>query len=121
MIVFPILAMEHHTNAGYSEHLEKKLTEKAESQIIMSPEEEGVAEGSVKHQDSPKPGENNQITSKAVLLASVLGQRLVNSLQSTVWARCWKNIQLILTFQLKDCVTTQVEAKILLGIIFRNT
>uniref|UniRef100_A0A8C3CR54 Centromere protein T n=1 Tax=Cairina moschata TaxID=8855 RepID=A0A8C3CR54_CAIMO len=47
--------MEHHTNAGYSEHLEKKLTEKAESQIIMSPEEEGVAEGSVKHQDSPKP------------------------------------------------------------------
>uniref|UniRef100_A0A8C3CR73 Centromere protein T n=2 Tax=Cairina moschata TaxID=8855 RepID=A0A8C3CR73_CAIMO len=48
-------AMEHHTNAGYSEHLEKKLTEKAESQIIMSPEEEGVAEGSVKHQDSPKP------------------------------------------------------------------
>lgn len=47
--------MEHHTNAGYSEHLEKKLTEKAESQIIMTPEEEGVAEGSVKHQDSPKP------------------------------------------------------------------
>lgn len=46
---------EHHTNAGYSEHLEKKLTEKAESQIIMTPEEEGVAKGSVKHQDSPKP------------------------------------------------------------------
>ncbi|KAM9183075.1 centromere protein T isoform 2-T2 [Mergus octosetaceus] len=47
--------MEHHTNAGYSEHLEKKLTEKAESQIIMTPEEKRVAEGSVKHQDSPKP------------------------------------------------------------------
>nr|XP_047924883.1 centromere protein T isoform X2 [Anser cygnoides] len=45
---------EHHTNAGYSEHLEKKLTKKAESQIIVTPEEGGVAEGSVKHQDSPK-------------------------------------------------------------------
>nr|XP_038041572.1 centromere protein T isoform X7 [Anas platyrhynchos] len=45
---------EHHTNAGYSEHLEKKLTEKAESQIIMTPEEQGVAEGSVKHQDTHK-------------------------------------------------------------------
>ncbi|XP_032051427.1 centromere protein T isoform X3 [Aythya fuligula] len=48
-------AMEHHTNTGYSEHLEKKLTERAESQIIMTPEEEVVAEGSVKHQDSAKP------------------------------------------------------------------
>nr|XP_038041566.1 centromere protein T isoform X2 [Anas platyrhynchos] len=47
-------ATEHHTNAGYSEHLEKKLTEKAESQIIMTPEEQGVAEGSVKHQDTHK-------------------------------------------------------------------
>ncbi|XP_066860455.1 centromere protein T isoform X2 [Anser cygnoides] len=46
--------MEHHTNAGYSEHLEKKLTKKAESQIIVTPEEGGVAEGRVKHQDSPK-------------------------------------------------------------------
>ncbi|XP_040427270.1 centromere protein T isoform X3 [Cygnus olor] len=45
---------DHHTNAGYSEHLEKKLTKKAESQIIVTPEEGGVAEGSVKHQDSPK-------------------------------------------------------------------
>lgn len=79
MMVFPILATEHHTNAGYSEHLEKKLTEKAESQIIMTPEEQGVAEGSVKHQDTHKAGEKNQITSKAALLASVLGQRLVNS------------------------------------------
>ncbi|XP_040427268.1 centromere protein T isoform X1 [Cygnus olor] len=47
-------ATDHHTNAGYSEHLEKKLTKKAESQIIVTPEEGGVAEGSVKHQDSPK-------------------------------------------------------------------
>ncbi|XP_009468777.1 PREDICTED: centromere protein T [Nipponia nippon] len=56
---------EHHANAGYSEHLEKKLTKKAESQITtaqdarvrteMAPsEEEGIAEGSVEHQGSPE-------------------------------------------------------------------
>ncbi|XP_075016934.1 centromere protein T isoform X3 [Calonectris borealis] len=54
---------EHHANAGYSEHLEKKPTEKAESQITaaqdarveteMAPsEEEGIAAGSVGHQGS---------------------------------------------------------------------
>ncbi|KAM9289550.1 centromere protein T [Morus bassanus] len=52
-------------NAGYSEHLEKKLTKKAESQITavqdagveteMAPsEEERVAEGSAEHQGSPE-------------------------------------------------------------------
>ncbi|XP_075016933.1 centromere protein T isoform X2 [Calonectris borealis] len=56
-------AAEHHANAGYSEHLEKKPTEKAESQITaaqdarveteMAPsEEEGIAAGSVGHQGS---------------------------------------------------------------------
>ncbi|XP_068267336.1 centromere protein T isoform X3 [Nyctibius grandis] len=56
---------EHHANAGYSKHLEKKLTKKAESQITvaedagveteMSPsEEKRVAEGSVEHPGSPK-------------------------------------------------------------------
>ncbi|XP_035192906.1 centromere protein T isoform X2 [Oxyura jamaicensis] len=45
---------EHHTDAGYSEHLEKKLTKKSESQITVTPEEGGVAEGSVKHQGSPE-------------------------------------------------------------------
>ncbi|XP_068267334.1 centromere protein T isoform X2 [Nyctibius grandis] len=58
-------AAEHHANAGYSKHLEKKLTKKAESQITvaedagveteMSPsEEKRVAEGSVEHPGSPK-------------------------------------------------------------------
>ncbi|XP_074439517.1 centromere protein T [Larus michahellis] len=58
-------AAEHRANSGYSEHLEKKLIKKAESQITtaqdarveeeMAPsEEEGVAEGSVEHQGSPK-------------------------------------------------------------------
>ncbi|XP_009576614.1 PREDICTED: centromere protein T [Fulmarus glacialis] len=56
-------AAEHPANTGYSEHLEKKPTEKAESQITaaqdarveteMAPsEEEGIAEGSVGHQGS---------------------------------------------------------------------
>ncbi|GAB0195740.1 centromere protein T [Grus japonensis] len=55
---------EHHANAGYSEHLEKKLTKKAELQIAtaqdarveteMAPSEEGVAEGIVEHQGSPE-------------------------------------------------------------------
>ncbi|XP_063190099.1 centromere protein T isoform X4 [Chroicocephalus ridibundus] len=58
-------AAEHRANSGYSEHLEKKLIKKAESQITtaqdarveeeMAPsEEEGVAEGSVEDQGSPK-------------------------------------------------------------------
>ncbi|XP_075621375.1 centromere protein T isoform X5 [Balearica regulorum gibbericeps] len=55
---------EHHANAGYSEHLEKKLTKKAELQIATAqnarvetetaPSEEGVAEGIVEHQGSPE-------------------------------------------------------------------
>ncbi|XP_075621372.1 centromere protein T isoform X2 [Balearica regulorum gibbericeps] len=57
-------AAEHHANAGYSEHLEKKLTKKAELQIATAqnarvetetaPSEEGVAEGIVEHQGSPE-------------------------------------------------------------------
>ncbi|XP_075366434.1 centromere protein T isoform X2 [Mycteria americana] len=58
-------AAEHSANAGYSEHLEKTLTKKAESKITaaqhtrveteMAPsEEEGIAEGSVEHQGSPE-------------------------------------------------------------------
>ncbi|XP_065496901.1 centromere protein T isoform X2 [Caloenas nicobarica] len=56
---------EHLENTGYSEHLEKKLTEKAELQITTAQdtrvetemslsEEEGIAEGSVEHQGSPE-------------------------------------------------------------------
>uniref|UniRef100_A0A8B9RVD2 Centromere protein T n=1 Tax=Accipiter nisus TaxID=211598 RepID=A0A8B9RVD2_9AVES len=56
---------EHHASAGYSEHLEEKLTKKAKSPITtvedarvkteMAPsEEEGIAEGSVEHQGSPE-------------------------------------------------------------------
>ncbi|XP_010581778.1 PREDICTED: centromere protein T isoform X3 [Haliaeetus leucocephalus] len=56
---------EHRASAGYSEHLEEKLTKKAESQITtvedarvkteMAPsEEEGIAEGSIEHQGSPE-------------------------------------------------------------------
>ncbi|XP_010119737.1 PREDICTED: centromere protein T, partial [Chlamydotis macqueenii] len=56
---------EHRASAGYSENLEKKLTKPAESQITMAEDarietemapsvEEGVAEGSVEHQGSPK-------------------------------------------------------------------
>ncbi|KAM6123732.1 centromere protein T [Phoenicopterus ruber ruber] len=58
-------AAEHHANAGYSEHLEEKLSKKAESQITASEdarvktetaasEEEGVAEGSAEHQAPPE-------------------------------------------------------------------
>lgn len=70
LIEFPILAAEHRASAGYSEHLEEKLTKKAESPITtvedarvkteMAPsEEEGIAEGSVEHQGSPEAGEDN--------------------------------------------------------------
>ncbi|XP_071613342.1 centromere protein T isoform X2 [Heliangelus exortis] len=56
---------EHRAKLGYSEHLEKKLSRNAESQIHeaqdaranteMSPaEEERAAEGSVEHQSSPR-------------------------------------------------------------------
>ncbi|KAM6065109.1 centromere protein T isoform 3-T4 [Theristicus caerulescens] len=56
---------EHRANARYSEHLEKKLTKEAESQITTAQdarvetetapsEEEGIAEGSVEHQGPPK-------------------------------------------------------------------
>ncbi|XP_050760200.1 centromere protein T [Gymnogyps californianus] len=58
-------AAEHRANAGYSDRLEKKLTEKAELQITTAQdarvetetapsEEEAIAEGSVEHQGSPK-------------------------------------------------------------------
>lgn len=71
LIEFPILAAEHRANAGYSGHLEKKLTKKAELQITatrdagveteMAPsEEEGVAEGSIEHRGSPEAGEDNR-------------------------------------------------------------
>lgn len=70
MIGFPILAAEHHANAGYSEHLEKQLTKEAESQItaaqdarveteVAPSEEEGMAGVSVEHQGSPEAGEDN--------------------------------------------------------------
>lgn len=56
---------EHRASAGYSEHLEEKLTKKAESPIttvedarvkteVAPSEEEGIAEGSVEHQGSPE-------------------------------------------------------------------
>ncbi|KAM6380743.1 centromere protein T isoform 3-T3 [Pluvialis apricaria] len=56
---------EHHANAGYSGHLEKKLTKKAESQVtaaqdarveteIAPSEEEEIAEGRVEQQGSPE-------------------------------------------------------------------
>ncbi|OPJ78043.1 centromere protein T isoform B [Patagioenas fasciata monilis] len=58
-------AAEHLENTGYSEHLKKKLTEKAESQITTAQdarvetemalsEDDGIAEGSVGHQGSPE-------------------------------------------------------------------
>uniref|UniRef100_A0A8C3KQK4 Centromere protein T n=1 Tax=Calidris pygmaea TaxID=425635 RepID=A0A8C3KQK4_9CHAR len=58
---------EHHANSGYSEHLEKKLSKKAELEISaaedaraeaeMAPSaEEGIAEGGVEHQGSPDAG-----------------------------------------------------------------
>lgn len=70
MTEFPISAAEHLENTGYSEHLEKKLTEKAELQIttiqdarveteMAVSEEEGIAEGSIEHQGSPEAGEDN--------------------------------------------------------------
>lgn len=104
MTKFPILATQHHADAEYSEHSEKKLSRKAVSQLTaaqdagvemeMTPSEGGVAEGT-EHQDSPKAGEiNSTSTSQATLLASVLGEMLVNSPHSAVWAKCWgeKNI-----------------------------
>ncbi|CAM9456358.1 unnamed protein product [Bubo scandiacus] len=59
-----IFREDHCANSGYSEHLEKKLTKNAESQVTtaqharvemeMTPsEDEGIAEGSVEHQGSP--------------------------------------------------------------------
>ncbi|XP_074737427.1 centromere protein T isoform X4 [Strix uralensis] len=56
---------DHRANSGYSERLEKKLTKNAESQVTtaqhtrveteMTPsEDEGIAEGSVEHQGSPR-------------------------------------------------------------------
>ncbi|XP_059681059.1 centromere protein T [Gavia stellata] len=56
---------DHHANAGYSEHLEKKLTKNAESQRTtaqdarveteLAPSEAGgIAEGSVDHQGFPE-------------------------------------------------------------------
>ncbi|XP_076205661.1 centromere protein T isoform X2 [Aptenodytes patagonicus] len=56
---------EHRANAGYSEHLEKKLTKEAESQITAAQDarvetevapsaEEGMAGVSVEHQGSPE-------------------------------------------------------------------
>lgn len=92
MIKFPTLATEHHADAEYSAHSEKKLSRKAESQLTaaqdagvemeMTPSEGGgVAEGT-EHQDSPKAGEiNSTRTSQAASLASVLGEMLVNSLR----------------------------------------
>lgn len=70
MTEFPISAAEHLENTGYSEHLEKKLTEKAELQKTMAQdarmktemallEDDGIAESSVGHQDSPEAGEDN--------------------------------------------------------------
>ncbi|XP_076205657.1 centromere protein T isoform X1 [Aptenodytes patagonicus] len=58
-------AAEHRANAGYSEHLEKKLTKEAESQITAAQDarvetevapsaEEGMAGVSVEHQGSPE-------------------------------------------------------------------
>ncbi|XP_010150650.1 PREDICTED: centromere protein T, partial [Eurypyga helias] len=60
-----VVVGKHRADARSSEHLEKKLTRKAESQIteaqdaraeaeMASSEEEGVAEGSVEHQGSPE-------------------------------------------------------------------
>uniref|UniRef100_A0A8C0EN83 CENP-T/Histone H4 histone fold domain-containing protein n=1 Tax=Bubo bubo TaxID=30461 RepID=A0A8C0EN83_BUBBB len=59
-----VVVGNHRANSGYSEHLEKKLTKNAESQVTtaqharveteMTPsEDEGIAEGSVEHQGSP--------------------------------------------------------------------
>ncbi|XP_010079132.1 PREDICTED: centromere protein T [Pterocles gutturalis] len=59
-------AAEHRGNAGYSEHLERKATKTAKSQITaaqaarvrteMAPSEaEGTADGSVEHRGSPGP------------------------------------------------------------------
>lgn len=68
MIEFLILAAEHGASAGYSEHLEKKLAEKAELQITaghasrgqteMAPSAgEEVEEGNAGAHGSPRAGE----------------------------------------------------------------
>ncbi|XP_074737428.1 centromere protein T isoform X5 [Strix uralensis] len=60
-----VVVGNHRANSGYSERLEKKLTKNAESQVTtaqhtrveteMTPsEDEGIAEGSVEHQGSPR-------------------------------------------------------------------
>lgn len=69
MIDFLILSAEHGANAGYSEHLEKKLAEKAELQITAAQDSRGgaevapsageeLAEGSVGAQGPPAAGED---------------------------------------------------------------
>lgn len=78
MIKFPALATEHHADTEYSEHSEKKLSRKSESQLTaaqdagikmkMTPlEGGGVAEGT-EYQDLPKAGEiSSTRTSQAAL------------------------------------------------------
>lgn len=69
MIEFLILAAECDASAGYSEHLEKKLAEKAELQITAAQDSRGetemapsageeLAEGSVGAHGSPRAGED---------------------------------------------------------------
>lgn len=69
MIEFLILAAEHGASAGHSEHLEKKLAEKAELQITAAQNSRGetevapsagkeVGEGSTGAHGSPRAGED---------------------------------------------------------------
>lgn len=127
MTKFPILATEHHADAEYSEHSEKKLSRKAVSQLTaaqdagvemeMTPSEGGVAEGT-EHQDSPKAGEiNSSSTSHQCLERCLL---TLHILQSGLNAGGKKYSHLILIFHLEDCSTDQVETKIFLAIVTAN-
>lgn len=83
MIEFLILAAEHDASAGNSEHLEKKLAEKAELQITAAQNNRGetemapsageeLAEGSVGARGSPEAGEDTSNADSSVWCQSAL-------------------------------------------------